>query len=52
MDFLEDILPIARLLLAEEAHGGVPGAVAAIEEPAPIGDVRKRDPDRHGEGTT
>ena len=32
-------------LLAEEPHRGIPGAVAAIQQPAPVGNEGQRDPD-------
>ncbi len=35
---------------AEEAHGGVPGAVGAIEEPAPVGGVGEEGPDGSADG--
>ena len=32
-------LPVIGGGLADEAHGGVPGGIGAVEEPAPIGGV-------------
>ena len=44
-DFGEDTRPVAGRFLPEEAHGGVPRAVGAIEEPAPVGDEGEGEPD-------
>ena len=38
---VDDGGPVARLRLAKEAKAGIPGAVAAPLEPAPIGDMRQ-----------
>src|SRR5580692_6184118 len=45
-DFRDERGPVAGRGLAEEPRGWVPGAVPAILEPAPIGEVREHDPDR------
>ena len=37
--------------LAEETHGGVPGALRAIEQPAPVRDLLQDDPHRHAKST-
>jgi hypothetical protein len=39
-DALEHAGPVAGCCLSEEAHGRVPGAMIAIDEPAPLGDRR------------
>lgn len=38
--------PVAIRRLAEKAHGGVPGRIAPVEHPAPIGGVGEEDPGR------
>ena len=48
---MKDGGPIAGALLAEEAHGGVPGGIGAIEKPPPVGDEGEGDPDGDAEGT-
>ena len=39
INFIEHGVPATCVGLAEEAHGGVPGPVAAVEQPAPVGVV-------------
>src|SRR5436309_3266792 len=45
----EDVVPVAGMLLAEEAHGRVPRAIFAVEQPAPVRNEGKGDPDRYAE---
>ena len=37
---------VARVILPEQAHGRIPGAVVAVEQPAPIGQTGQHDPGR------
>ena len=46
---VERALPIPPALLAEDAHRGIPGAIQAIEQPAPLGCIRQRDPNGHAQ---
>ena len=39
-------LPVPDPLLAEQAHGGVPGRVLPVEHPAPVGGEGEQGPDR------
>jgi len=48
-DFLYDGGPVGELGLAEEAEGGVPGGVGAVEHPAPVGGEGEEDPCGFGE---
>jgi hypothetical protein len=43
-DALEEGVPIARCVLPEEAHGGIPGGGIALEPPAPFGEVLEEEP--------
>ena len=45
----KDVVPIAERGLAEQPHGGIPRAVVATGEPAPVADRAEGDPDRHTE---
>ncbi len=49
LDLVEHAGPIPRLFLAEQPHGRIPGAVVAIQQPAPVGDQGQRDPDGNSE---
>jgi hypothetical protein len=46
---LDDRIPIAGPLLAEETHGGVPRRVVAIFHPPPVGIGREERPGRDAE---
>ena len=45
-DFSDNTIPVATLLLTEQAGRRIPGAVVAIQQPTPIGVVRQHDPHR------
>src|SRR5215472_19262994 len=42
----DDAGPVAALLLAEETHRGIPGAVLPLQQPAPVGREGKHRPYR------
>ena len=44
---LQHGLPVAEFRLPEEAHGGIPEAILAIQEPAPVGRKWQQDPNRN-----
>ncbi len=46
----KDLLPVARVLLAEQAHGGIPGSVFAILQPAPVTHQGNAHPDGNTQG--
>lgn len=46
-DALEDRRPLRYLLLSEDAHGWIPGAVFPVQLPSPVGDARQEEPDRN-----
>lgn len=50
MHLFEDAGPVAGEALAEEADGGVPGGIVAVEEPAPVGDVVQAYPGWYAHG--
>ena len=43
-------VPVTRLGLAVQARAGVPGRVAAVHEPAPVGQVGQQDPGALAQG--
>src|SRR5208283_484304 len=45
-DLRDDRVPMARCRLSEQTNGRVPGAVGAVEQPAPIRSEGQHDPDR------
>jgi hypothetical protein len=45
LDPSEYALPISSLVLPEQPHRRIPGTVAAIQQPAPVGNEGDRDPD-------
>ena len=44
---VENASPTVIPVLAEETHRGIPRAVFAFEQPAPIRDYRQREPNWH-----
>jgi hypothetical protein len=42
-------VPAAAFILPEQARGRIPGAVLAIQQPAPVGNERQQHPDRLAE---
>src|SRR4051794_23819809 len=45
----EDATPVSPPLLAEQAHRGIPRAIAALPQPPPVARVGKGQPDRDAE---
>src|SRR5262249_40933456 len=43
-DACEDLGPMARLLLAEEAHAGIPGTILPVQQPTPVRGKGQRHP--------
>src|SRR5207244_2698329 len=46
---IENLGPVGKLLLPEEAHARIPWAVFPIKKPSPISAVRKGQPNPHAE---